>query len=211
VRQIKADDGQASVYIADVTSADQVEGMIADVVNQYGRLDVMFNNAGGAMPKATHELTADDYRSIIALNLDSVFFCTLSALRIMMRQRRGCILSTSSGAGLRAEPNLAAYGAAKAGVINLARNIAVEYGQYGIRSNVITPGLVDTPALRAWLDTLPSGANHFQQQIPSGRLGTAEDIAETALFLVSDEANFINGAVIPVDGGIHAIMASPRP
>ena len=89
VRQIKAGNGQASVYIADVTSADQVEGMIADVVNQYGRLDVMFNNAGGAMPKATHELTADDYRSIIALNLDSVFFCTLSALRIMMRQRRG--------------------------------------------------------------------------------------------------------------------------
>jgi 3-oxoacyl-[acyl-carrier protein] reductase len=128
----------------------------------------------------------------------------------MMQQRHGVILSTTSGAGLNAVLHLAAYGAAKAGVINLTKSIAVEYGPLGIRANVIAPGPMDTPALRAWLDTLPGGAEAYARQVPSGRLGSAEDIAHAAAFLAGDEAFFINGVVLPVDGAIHAQLATPR-
>ena len=98
----------------------------------------------------------------------------------------------------------------ESGVISLSKNIAVEYGSYGIRSNVISPGPMDTPALRAWLDTLPGGAERYAQQIPLGRLGTADDIAHVAVFLATDEAFYVSGAVIPVDGAIQAELAGPN-
>jgi meso-butanediol dehydrogenase/(S,S)-butanediol dehydrogenase/diacetyl reductase len=140
-----------------------------------------------------------------------VFYGVHAALPVMMRQRSGFILTTSSGAGLNAVADLAIYGAAKAAVINLMRNIAVEYGAMGIRANTIAPGPMDTPGLRTFLATLPGGADPFTSQVPSGRLGTGDDIAAAAVFLASDEASYINGAVLPVDGAVHARLASPRP
>jgi len=202
--------GRAVLAIADVTDADQVANMVANTVEQFGHLDILFNNAGGAFPKATHETGIDEYRRIVALNLDSTFYGIHAALPVMLRQRHGVILSTTSGAGLNVVLQLAAYGAAKAGVINLTKNIAVEYGHAGIRANVISPGPMDTPGLRAWLDTVPGGAAAYARQIPCGRLGTAEDIAHVAAFLACDEAAFVNGVVVPVDGGIHAQLATPK-
>lgn len=210
VTAIEQAGGRAVAKPADVTDSDQVRALVEDTAAQFGRLDILFNNAGGAFPKATHETSIDEYKKIIALNLDSTFFGIHAALPIMMRQRAGTILSTTSGAGLNVVLQLAAYGAAKAGVINLTRNIAVEYGPYGIRANVISPGPMDTPGLRAWLDTTPGGAAHYAKQIPSGRLGTAEDIAAVAAFLAADESFFVNGAVVPVDGAIHAQLATPK-
>lgn len=210
VQQIIGSGGQALANTADVTDAAQVGALVEDTAARYGRLDILFNNAGGAFPKATHETSIDEYRRIIALNLDSTFYGIHAALPIMLRQRGGVILSTTSGAGLNVVLQLAAYGAAKAGVINLTRNIAVEYGHAGIRANVISPGPMDTPGLRAWLDTVPGGAERYARQVPSGRLGTAEDIAHVAAFLASDEAAFVNGVVVPVDGGIHAQLATPK-
>lgn len=209
VNMIRAAGGSASVATADVTSAQQVQGMIDTTLAHHGRVDILFNNAGGAFPKPTHETSPEEYRRIVALNLDSAFYGIHAVLPIMMRQRSGTILSTTSGAGLNAVLHLAAYGAAKAGLINLTKSIAVEYGSFGIRANVISPGPMDTPGMRAWLDTVPDGAQRFADQIPSGRLGTSEDIAHVAAFLASDAAFFVNGTVIPVDGGVHARLATP--
>lgn len=210
VRQIVAAGCAAVAHVADVTQAVQVQQLVDAAVDRHGRLDVMFNNAGGAFPQPTHEMSLDTYRQIIALNLDSVFFGIHAALPVMLRQGSGTVLSTTSGAGLNCVLGLAAYGAAKAGVINLMKNIAVEYGPCGIRANTISPGPMDTPGLQAWLGTFENGPARYAAQIPSGRLGTADDIAYAAVFLASDAAQFVNGVVLPVDGAIHARLATPN-
>ena len=211
VAAITAAGGRAVPHTADVTDPDAVQAMVDRTVAEFDRLDVLFANAGGALPTPTHEIGIDAYRRIIALNLDAVFYGVHAALPLMMRQQSGLFLATSSGAGLNAVPELTAYGAAKAGVVNMMRNIAVEYGPVGIRACAIAPGPMATPGLKAWVETLPGGLEAFGAQVPSGRLGTPEDIAVAAAFLASDEAFFINGVVLPVDGAIHAQLASPKP
>lgn len=209
VQLILAENGKAIARSADVTRAEQVQNLVDATLQQFGRLDVLFNNAGGAFPQPTHAMSLELYRQIIALNLDSVFYGIHAALPAMLQQHSGVILSTTSGAGLNSVLGLAAYGAAKAGVINLMKNIAVEYGPQGIRANAISPGPMDTPGLRAWLETFDDGMARYARQIPSGRLGSADDIAHAAVFLASDAAQFINGVVLPVDGAIHARLATP--
>jgi 3-oxoacyl-[acyl-carrier protein] reductase len=127
----------------------------------------------------------------------------------MLKQGRGVILATTSGAGLGAVAGLIAYGAAKAGIISLVRNLAVEFGGKGIRANAISPGAMDTPPLRAYIGSLPGGAERYVSQMPAGRLGTPEDIANVAVFLASDEASYVNGACLPIDGGTSALLAQP--
>jgi 3-oxoacyl-[acyl-carrier protein] reductase len=203
--------GKAVAHPCDVTDPDAVQAMVDRAVAEFGRLDVLFANAGGSMPKATHLTSVADYRKIIALNQDAVFYGVHAALPVMMKQRSGLFLTTASGAGQNAVADLAAYGAAKAAVINLMRVIAVEYGGMGIRACSISPGPMLTENMRGWLDSLEGGVAAFEAQVPSGRLGTPEDIAVAAAFLASDEAFFINGAMIPVDGAVSALLASPRP
>jgi 3-oxoacyl-[acyl-carrier protein] reductase len=147
---------------------------------------------------------------VVDLNLDAVWYGMQAALRVMIPQRRGCILTTSSGAGLGGVPGLSAYGAAKAGVIQLTRNLAIEYGPLGIRANVICPGPMSTPQMEAWLATLGPAGERFGRQVPLGRLGHADEIASAAVFLASDEAAYVTGAVLAVDGGVSAAIASPR-
>jgi 3-oxoacyl-[acyl-carrier protein] reductase len=209
--EINSNGGHAIAMRVDVTDATAVKNAIEHVAQRYGKLDILFNNAGGgAFPQPVDGQSIDDYHKIIALNLDSVFYGIHAALPIMLRQGHGVILSTTSGAGLNAVPGLAIYGAAKAGVISLMKSIAVEFGTQGIRANAISPGPMDTPGLRSWLDTFEDGANRYARDIPSGRLGTADDIARAAVFLASDDAEFINGAVLPIDGAIHARLSSPN-
>lgn len=208
-REIEAQGGRAIAHPADVTVPAEVDELVARTRRDLGRLDVFFNNAGGAIPEPTESVSLAEYRRLIALNLDSVFYGTQSALRVMLEQRRGVILMTTSGAGLRAVRHLAVYGMAKAGVISLARSIAADYGRFGIRANAISPGPMATPAFMGWLATVRDGLRRFEAQVPVGRLGTPEDIANAAVFLASDEASFVNGVTLPVDGGVHAVFASP--
>jgi len=210
VALIRDGGGDARPCAGDVTDAAAVQAMVDRIVAEGGRIDILFNNAGGDQPVPTHEVGIDRYRACIALNLDAVFHGVKAALPAMMRQGGGVILSTSSGAGLNAVEGLAAYGAAKAGVASLMRSIAIEYGGHGIRANTISPGPMDTPALRQFLDTLPGGAEGYARQVPVGRLGTGEDIAAAAAFLASDEAAYVSGVVLPVDGAVHARLATPR-
>lgn len=202
--------GVAQAVACDVRQPEAVNSLVQTALDQYGRLDVMYNNAGGGTPGPFHETSLRKYEMLRAWNLDSVVYGSLAALDVMLKQGSGVILATSSGAGLGAMPGLAVYGAAKAGINHLMSCIAAEYAKQGIRANAISAGAMDTPALRGWTETLPGGHEAHSKRQPSGRFGTPEEIAQAALFLASDHAKFINGVVLPVDGVVSSLLASPQ-
>ena len=200
--------GSIESVVADVTVPDDAAGIVKFACEKFGSLDVLFNNAGGSFPTPMEEIDRDEFERIRALNFDAVYHACMEALPIMVDAGGGVIVSTTSGAGSSAVGGLAVYGAAKAGVNALTRSIALEYGRRGIRANAIAPSAA-SPGLLAWLKTLPGGVEGFTAKQPMGRLGTNEDIASVAAFLASDYAGFINGVVLPVDGGIEAMLAVP--
>lgn len=206
---IQAAGGTAKSIVVDVTDPDQVIGMIDFAAEKNGTIDVLFNNAGGSFPTPMEEIDRHEFERIRSLNFDAVYHACIRALPIM-KKNGGAIVSTTSGAGSGAVSGLATYGAAKAGVNSLMRSIALEYGKHGIRANTIAPS-TGTAGMVAWLDTLPGGAKEFAEKQPMGRLGRPEEIAHVAAFLASDYASFVNGVVIPVDGGIEAMLSIPAP
>jgi len=208
-RDIRAAGGSAEARPADVRQRKEVDALVDDTVASHGRLDVLHNNAGGGGTVPFLELTDEAYLHDIALNQHSVFYGIRAALRVMVPLGRGSIISTASAAGLGAVPGLSAYGSAKAAVIMLTRCAAVEYARSGVRVNAIAPGSMGTPAFAQWLDSKPVGLAGYEAQIPQNRLGRPEEIADAAAWLASDEASYVNGAVIPVDGGCWAKLASP--
>ncbi len=207
--EIRAAGGTAHAHPGDVTSRADVDALVDGAVARHGRLDIVHNNAGGGTTVPILEMSDEHFVHDIELNLHSVFFGIRAALRVMVPQGRGSIISTSSGAGLGAVPGLAAYGSAKAAVIMLTRCAAVEYAHTGVRINAIAPGSMGTPAFGQWLDSMPVGLVGYEAQIPQHRLGRADEIADAAAWLASDESSYVNGAVIPVDGGCWAKFASP--
>ena len=207
--EIRAKGGAAEAKPADVRAREQVDALIDDTVARHGRLDVLHNNAGGGTTVRMLDLSDDAYLRDIALNQHSVFFGIRAALRVMVPRGSGSIISTASAAGLGAVPGLSAYGSAKAAVIMLTRCAAVEYAHSGVRVNAIAPGSMGTPAFAQWLDTLPVGLAGYEAQIPQNRLGRPDEIADAAAWLASDESSYVNGAVISVDGGCWAKLASP--
>lgn len=200
--------GKALAFVADITEPAKVDELVALACRQNGRLDVMLNNAGGSFPTPMLDIDLDEYRRLMALNFDSVYFGTMAALRVMVPARGGVILSVTSGAGINAVPGLAVYGAAKAGVIALMKNAAVEYGRQGIRANSISPGAMETPGLVSWLETLPGGVKAYNDVQPQGRLGQPGEIADAAIYLASDLACFVNGSMLAVDGAVQASLWS---
>lgn len=209
VAEIEAAGGVARACPGDVTERSVADRIVATAVRVFERLDVLHNNAGGARPVPLAEIDDAHYRADVALNLDAVWYGTKAALRVMVPQRSGSIITTSSGAALGAVEGLAPYGAAKAGVIALMRSVALEYGPHGIRANVICPGPIATPQMLAWLDSLPGGRGSYGAHVPLGRMGTPEEIASAAAFLASDDASYVSGAVLPVDGAVSAVLHGP--
>lgn len=203
--------GRAVCHPTDVTNSSEVDALVDRAVAEFGRLDIMWNNAGGALPEPTHEMTDEKYRAVVGLNMDGVYFGTRAALRAMLPQKSGCILVTTSGAGLGAVEGLAVYGMAKAGVINLAKSVAQEYGEFGIRANVISPGPIASEGFNIFLESVEGLRAKMEGGVPARRLGQPEEIASTALFLASDEASYVSGVVIPVDGGISSAYPTPMP
>ena len=203
--------GRAVCHPADVTDSSEVDRLVDRAVAEFGRLDIMWSNAGGALPEVTHEVSDETYRSVMALNADGVFFGTRAALRVMVSQRSGCILITTSGAGLGAVRGLAVYGMAKAGVVNLTKSVAQEYGPLGIRANVISPGPIASEGFVQFIDSVEGLRAKMEGGVPIRRLGQSEEIANTALFLASDEASYVSGIVVPVDGGISSSYPTPTP
>jgi NAD(P)-dependent dehydrogenase (short-subunit alcohol dehydrogenase family) len=198
--------GVAHAHPADVSDSAAVDTMIAAAVDAFGRIDVLHNNAGYGLPGRVAEITDDQFAEMLRVNLCSVLYGTRAALGYMVDQRSGSILNTASNAGFAAARDRAGYGAAKAAVINLTRSTAVENGRFGVRANAICPGPIETPAFVRFAPDI----DYYRAQIPLGRLGAAEDVAELALFLASDRSSYLTGTAISVDGGMMARLAAPH-
>jgi NAD(P)-dependent dehydrogenase (short-subunit alcohol dehydrogenase family) len=203
VGQIRAEGGEASFVEADVSAAAEVGRMVAATVERYGRIDVLFNNAGIEGPSVSLlDYGEDDWARVIAVNLTAVYRAMRAAIPHMIEQGAGVILSTASVAGLVGLPRSSAYSAAKAGVIGLTRTVALEYGRHNIRANCICPGFISTPMLDRVRGDRPEEA--MGRFAPLRRVGQADDIAHAALYLASDEAAYVTGVPFVVDGGFVA-------
>ncbi len=206
VDAIVAAGGVATAHQADVGDSEAVDAMIAAAVDTYGRLDILHNNAGYGIPGRVAEITDDQFAEVLRVNLCGVLYGTRAALRFMVDQGSGSIVNTASNAGFGATRERAGYGAAKAAVINLTRSTAVENGRFGVRANAICPGPIETPAFVRFAPDI----DYYRAQIPLGRLGAAEDVAELALFLASDRSSYLTGTAISIDGGMMARLPAPH-
>jgi len=192
--------GRRSVAIqADVSQADQVDAMVKQVIEAFGRIDILVNNAGITRDNLLLRLKEEDWDAVLSTNLKGVFLCTKAVTRQMMKQRFGRIINISSVVGLIGNPGQANYVAAKAGVIGLTKTAARELASRGITVNAIAPGFIETDM------TAVLGEETREQmlgQIPLGRFGSAEDVAGAVAFLASDDAAYITGQTLNVDGGM---------
>ena len=194
--------GGRCIFIpCDVSSTEQVDHLIAETVRQFGSADIVFSNAGigGITPAVDYADT--DYLRVIDINLNGVFRVARAALRQMYKQGSGSLINCASILGALGQTGTAAYSAAKGGVVNLTRTLALEAAPKGVRVNSIGPGYIDTPLLK---DLPPEMRQGLVNLHPIGRLGRDEEVANAVLFLGSDEASFVTGAYLLVDGGYSA-------
>ncbi|WP_077488817.1 glucose 1-dehydrogenase [Sinomonas mesophila] len=189
----------------DVADEDQVAAAIDRTVETFGRLDMAYNNAGVQVPPSdAADEDAEMFDRVNAVNLRGMWACMKHELRHMRAQGSGAIVNCSSLGGLVGLPERASYHASKHGVIGLTKSAAVEYAPRGIRVNAICPGVVETPMVTGMLEGQPEAMAGILQQQPIGRLGTADEIAQTVLWLCSPGASFLIGVALPVDGGYTA-------
>jgi NAD(P)-dependent dehydrogenase (short-subunit alcohol dehydrogenase family) len=208
--EITAAGGEALAAGTDITVPAQVEALVRAVLGRWGRLDVLVNNAGVGLNRPCLETTPEEWDYVLRTNLTGTFLCAQAAARVMVRQGGGRIVNVASISGQRGGQGRAAYGSAKAGVILLTKVMAVELAPQGVAVNAIAPGPVDTDQSRC--NHTPATRRAYHDRIPQRRYGEHREIAAAALFLASDEASFVNGAVLNVDGGFAAagLMFDPR-
>jgi NAD(P)-dependent dehydrogenase (short-subunit alcohol dehydrogenase family) len=200
-KELDGHPGRCLFIACDVTSSEQVDRLVADTAAQLGSVDVVFSNAGIGGISPVQDMTDGDYLRVIDINLNGVFRVARAALRQMYRQRAGSLVNCASILGTLGQTGTVAYSAAKGGVVNMTRTLALEAAPRGVRVNSIGPGYVHTPLLQH----LPP--EHRQALIrlhPLGRLGRDDEIANAVLFLASDEASFVTGSYLLVDGGYAA-------
>jgi NAD(P)-dependent dehydrogenase (short-subunit alcohol dehydrogenase family) len=204
VAAIRERGGQALYYRADVRDYDQVRAMVAFAIQQYGRLDILMNNAVTGENAGVVELEEAEWDNIFHSSVKAAYVACKYAIPRMMEQGGGAIINTSSVHGLLGGRNCAPYDAAKAALINLTRQMAVEYGPHNVRVNALCPGRILTEKKVAWLAETPDEVRRQGAVYPLGRPGTLEEIAQAALFLASDAASFVTGHALVVDGGLTA-------
>lgn len=207
VEGITAAGGQAVFVAVDVRVAGDVRRMVEVAVETYGRLDILFNNAGVVHISGVEEMEEEDWDRVIDTNLKGVYLACKYAIPEMKRCGGGVIVNTASIGGMMARDKMPAYCASKGGVILLTKQLALDYAPFNIRVNCICPGPVDTPMMQAglWASGDPEKARQERERkIPLGRLAQPEEVAKAVKYLVSDESSFITGAALPVDGGVTA-------
>lgn len=198
-KEIEAAGGKAEVYQCNVSDFEKCQAFIQDVIKTYGRLDILVNNAGITRDGLLMKMSEADFDSVIETNLKGTFNTIRFASRQMLKQRSGRIINMSSVVGIAGNAGQANYASSKAGVIGLTKAVARELASRGITVNAIAPGFIETEMTEVLSDAVKEAS---VAQIPLGRFGKPEDIAKTAVFLASDDAGYITGQVIQVDGGM---------
>ena len=201
VQEIKEFGGNAFYIKMDVSKANEVSSLIEKIVSAHGRLDCAFNNAGIEGPQVPlHELTEEDWNHLMSINLKGVWLCMKYEISQMLKQGGGAIVNMSSVGGLLGIRGYSSYVAAKHGVIGLTKTAALEYATLGIRVNAVCPGAINTPLLDRMIGGNPQIEQWLISQEPVGRLGQPEEIAKAVIWLCSDEASFVTGHSMVVDG-----------
>ena len=191
--------GRDVVFVqADVTNEADVKNIFETTLSTYGRLDIMFNNAGIGAVKPTEELDYKEWRRTVEIDLDAVFLFSQAAIKEFLKSGKGVIVNTASMYGWVGSPGSAAYNAAKGGVINLTRSLGLEYAERNIRVNALCPGFIETPILGE------TDREFLSNATPMKRLGTSEEMAKAVLYLASDDSSFMTGNALILDGGYTA-------
>ena len=204
VEEIAQRNGISKFVKTDLTISKDVQSMIANVIETFGQIDIMFNNAGYHISKNIEVTSENEWEFIINTNLRSVFLCCKYSIPYL-RKTKGCIINMSSMVGLIGQSNAGAYSATKGGIVAMTKGMALDFAKDGIRANVICPGWVQTPLVEDWFGQQkdPAKAREYIYSVhPLNRIATAEEIGDAAAFLASDEASFITGVALPVDGAV---------
>ncbi len=199
VKLCKDTPGDAMGYVADVRKLESLEAMVAATVTKWGRVDVLVNNAGIVADAQLKNMTEEQFDRVIEINLKGVYNCTKAVVNTMLAQQSGVILNASSIVGLYGNFGQTNYAASKFAVIGMMKTWARELGRKGIRSNAVCPGFIATSILGSMPERV---LRALEEKVPMGRLGRPEEVANTFAWLASDEASYINGAVIEVSGGL---------
>ena len=197
--EIKAMGGQSLAVLADVSSSSDVTRLVEETVAAYGKVDILVNNAGIARDQLIIRMSDEDWDKVLSVNLKGAFLCARAVLRHMIKQRWGRIISIASIVGLVGNPGQANYASAKAGIIGFTRTVAKEVAARGITANAIAPGFIDTEMTQRLKE---DWKQQLKKQIPLGYFGSPRDVAEAVAFLASEEARYITGQVLSVDGGM---------
>lgn len=197
--EIETSGGVAMLVQGDVAKFEVVTELIKKVVDEWGRLDILINNAGITRDNLLLKMSEDDFDRVISTNLKGVFNCTKAVTKLMMKQRGGRIINMSSVVGLKGNISQTNYAAAKAGIIGFTKSAARELASRGVTVNAVAPGFINTDMTAALSEKVKEV---MLQEIPAGRMGTPEDVANAVAFLVSNEAAYITGQILSVDGGM---------
>jgi len=194
--------GKRCLAIAtDIRIPEQVDKMVQQTVNEFGRVDIMVNNAGASFMCPVDDLSPNGWDAIVNINLKGTFLCSKAAGKVMIQQKAGKIINITSVAGIDGSPLMAHYGAAKAGVVDFTKSLAIEWAKHNITVNAIAPGLIETEGVKAQMELDPDGVKEILERVPLGRYGQPEEIAYAAIFLASEASSFITEETLVVRGG----------